>query len=129
MAITRSAARAVPGTVQNTTTTARRTASTSSRKRNAADSEKKPTKKQKTGKAVSKNEDKKPSNVETPKIVMPIVALVGNASAPTFLPAKLSFSYMEARNHLIDADPRFEDIFNKMKCRPFEHLERVDPFR
>lgn len=50
-------------------------------------------------------------------------------TAPTFLPAVLSFSLDDAKEHLINADPRFEDVFAKLKCRPFEHLERLDPFR
>ena len=47
----------------------------------------------------------------------------------TFLPAKLTFSFDDARSHLVNADTRFEDLFTKMKCRPFEHLARMDPFR
>ncbi|KLO19484.1 DNA glycosylase [Schizopora paradoxa] len=50
-------------------------------------------------------------------------------SAPTFLPTVLSFSLEDAKKHLIEADPRFEDIFDRLQCRPFEELERVDPFR
>lgn len=47
----------------------------------------------------------------------------------TFVPAQLTFSFEKAREHLIGVDPRFEDIFVKMKCKPFEHLEQFDPFR
>ena len=50
-------------------------------------------------------------------------------TAPTFLPAVLTFSLEDAKKHLIEADPRFEDVFDRLKCRPFEQLERVDPFR
>jgi len=50
-------------------------------------------------------------------------------SQPSFLPAVLSFSIEDAKKHLINVDPRFEDIFGRLKCRPFEDLERVDPFR
>ena len=45
------------------------------------------------------------------------------------IPAKLAFSFEEAKAHLIDADPRFEELFQRVKCRPFEELEPVDPFR
>jgi DNA-3-methyladenine glycosylase II len=45
------------------------------------------------------------------------------------LPAKLSFSFEEAKRHLINTDNRFQDLFNKMTCKPFEHLEQVHPFR
>ncbi|PSR73342.1 hypothetical protein PHLCEN_2v10807 [Hermanssonia centrifuga] len=48
---------------------------------------------------------------------------------PALVPAKLTFSFEEARQHLINADIRFEDIFDRMKCRPYEHLEQFDPFR
>ena len=45
------------------------------------------------------------------------------------VPAELTFSFEEAKNHLIEADARFEEIFTRMKCRPFEHLEQIEPFR
>ncbi|KAF8973291.1 DNA glycosylase [Flammula alnicola] len=46
-----------------------------------------------------------------------------------FVPAILSFNFEEAKNHLIQVDHRFEDLFTKMKCKPFEHLEQEHPFR
>ncbi|KAF9478600.1 DNA glycosylase [Pholiota conissans] len=46
-----------------------------------------------------------------------------------FVPATLAFNFEEAKKHLINVDYRFEDLFSKMKCRPFEHLEQVHPFR
>ncbi|KAE9411528.1 DNA glycosylase [Gymnopus androsaceus JB14] len=49
--------------------------------------------------------------------------------APVFVPAKLSFRFEEAKQHLINVDPRFEILFNKMCCKPFEQLETVHPFR
>ena len=45
------------------------------------------------------------------------------------LPAVLSFSFETAKQHLIAADARFEGVFSKLPCRPFEELETVDPFR
>lgn len=45
------------------------------------------------------------------------------------LPAALNFSYEDARAHLISVDSRFEAMFEKMACRPFVELERVEPFR
>ncbi|KAF7793830.1 hypothetical protein EIP86_004951 [Pleurotus ostreatoroseus] len=48
---------------------------------------------------------------------------------PVLVPAQLTFSFEDAKAHLIEADARFEDLFDRLKCRPFEHLERVDPFR
>lgn len=47
----------------------------------------------------------------------------------SLVPAELTFSFEEARQHLIGIDKRFEDVFRRLQCRPFEHLERVDPFR
>ncbi|KAF8580444.1 DNA glycosylase [Ramaria rubella] len=61
---------------------------------------------------------------------------IGGPSVPTsgleanpLLPAILSFSFEIAKNHLINVDTRFENIFNMLPCRPYEHLETVDPFR
>ena len=51
-------------------------------------------------------------------------------SAPEALvPAVLTLSFEDAKNHLIKADDRFEHIFDRVHCKPFEHLEQVDPFR
>lgn len=47
----------------------------------------------------------------------------------TPVPAVLSFDFEEAKQHLTSVDSRFEDLFEKMPCRPFEHLEQVHPFR
>jgi DNA-3-methyladenine glycosylase II len=53
-----------------------------------------------------------------------------DASEPeTLVPAMLSFNFEEAKRHLIDVDHRFEDLFSKMQCKPFQHLEQVHPFR
>lgn len=49
--------------------------------------------------------------------------------ADIFVPAVLSFDFEEAKRHLIQVDQRFEELFAKMKCKPFEHLEQVHPFR
>lgn len=48
---------------------------------------------------------------------------------PVLLPAKLTFSFDDAKKHLIEEDPRFEDVFRRLPCKPFEKLERVEPFR
>lgn len=60
------------------------------------------------------------------EILKPIPAQGGRK---TLVPAKLTFDLEEAKNHLIDADARFEDIFSRMPCRPYERLEQIDPFR
>lgn len=46
-----------------------------------------------------------------------------------FVPAVLTFDFEEAKRHLTQVDQRFEELFTKMKCKPFEHLEQVHPFR
>jgi DNA-3-methyladenine glycosylase II len=51
------------------------------------------------------------------------------ASSGTRLPATLTFNFENAKQHLIDLDVRFERIFRAVKCRPFEELEEIDPFR
>jgi DNA-3-methyladenine glycosylase II len=57
------------------------------------------------------------------------VALHNGTDTTPLVPATLSFDFEEARQHLINADPRFEDIFATMQCKPFEQLEQVHPFR
>ena len=49
--------------------------------------------------------------------------------APKIFPATLTFSYEDAKEHLIRADPRFAGLFSRLGCKPFEHLERVEPFK
>jgi hypothetical protein len=50
-------------------------------------------------------------------------------AANDLIPAALSFDFDSARKHLIKVDARFGDLFMRMRCRPFEHIEAVDPFR
>ncbi|PCH43456.1 DNA glycosylase [Wolfiporia cocos MD-104 SS10] len=56
-------------------------------------------------------------------------ALADAESAPVLVPAVLSFSFDDAKAHLVRADARFAELFARMPCRPFEHLARVDPFQ
>jgi DNA-3-methyladenine glycosylase II len=51
------------------------------------------------------------------------------ASDTTLVSAVLTFDFQEAKRHLIQADHRFEDLFQRMTCKPFEQLDRVHPFR
>ena len=57
----------------------------------------------------------------------------GQAEEPededTPVPATLTFNFEHGQTHLINIDTRFQDLFDKMPCRPFEHLEQVHPFR
>lgn len=50
-------------------------------------------------------------------------------SLPALVPAELSFSFEEAKQHLITADPRFQDVFDTAVCTPYQKLDRVEPFR
>jgi DNA-3-methyladenine glycosylase II len=52
-----------------------------------------------------------------------------NVSANASLPANLTFSFTEAKEHLIAVDARFSELFGRLKCKPFEELEVVNPFR
>jgi DNA-3-methyladenine glycosylase II len=47
----------------------------------------------------------------------------------TIVPAVLTFSLDEAKRHIIGVDNRFEDIFKKLACKPFENLEGFHPFQ
>ncbi|KAF8210270.1 DNA glycosylase [Mycena galopus ATCC 62051] len=41
----------------------------------------------------------------------------------------LTFAFEDAKQHLINADHRFEDIFSRLECKPFQRLEQLHPFR
>lgn len=61
-----------------------------------------------------------PSATRIPILVEPDAPLI---------PAQLSFSFEDAKTHLIGADNRFKELFANVKCKPFENLEPLDPFR
>ena len=48
---------------------------------------------------------------------------------PALVPAELSFSFEEAKQHLMGADTRFQDVFASVVCTPYQKLDRVEPFR
>jgi len=48
---------------------------------------------------------------------------------PALVPAELSFAFEEAKQHLIKADTRFQDVFTTAVCTPYQKLDRVEPFR
>lgn len=50
-------------------------------------------------------------------------------SPPILVPAELSFSFEEAKQHLVKADTRFQDVFATAVCTPYQKLDRVEPFR
>lgn len=45
------------------------------------------------------------------------------------IPAALTFSFEAAKQHLISADSRFDDVFKRLPCGPYEKLDPVDPFK
>ncbi|XP_006461078.1 hypothetical protein AGABI2DRAFT_150872 [Agaricus bisporus var. bisporus H97] len=49
--------------------------------------------------------------------------------ADALVPAVLTFSLKDAKEHLIGVDHRFEAIFNKLPCKPYENLEQFHPFQ
>ncbi|KAJ6499304.1 DNA glycosylase [Mycena sanguinolenta] len=62
----------------------------------------------------------------------PVIPASGTTSTePDFVPADaiLTFSFEDAKKHLINADHRFEDVFSRLECKPFQQLEQVHPFR
>ncbi|KAG6820969.1 hypothetical protein H0H93_008598 [Arthromyces matolae] len=63
--------------------------------------------------------------------ILPMTVPVDNGGQAelTIVPATLTFSFEEGKKHLISVDHRFYDLFSKMPCKPFEHLEAVHPFR
>lgn len=78
--------------------------------------------------AVSPEKAPKPSK-DAEVEALPAPKVDWSAERPEYLPASLTFSYEEAERHLISVDHRWAGIFERLKCRPFVQLERVDPFR
>ncbi|RSH88869.1 hypothetical protein EHS25_002531 [Saitozyma podzolica] len=65
----------------------------------------------------------------TPEGLTRILVPLGD-SAPSLLPATLSFPFPHAVSHLSTVDPRFAGMFTHLPCRPFHPpLEAIDPFR
>ncbi|KAH9895145.1 DNA glycosylase [Cubamyces lactineus] len=91
----------------------------------AETAQKKPRTAQKTAKAATSTNAGSSAAAASRTTAVPILNPVGEE----LVPAVLTFSFEEAKGHLISVDPRFEEVFRRVKCKPFEHLERVDPFR
>ena len=131
MRVTRSASRrAVNGEVDSANSSLNKRALEPDTKTEAASgASSSPAKKQRKGRqaATSTSATTRKSPQDTNEITRP--QPVNTSGEVSFLPAALTFSFDEAKDHLVRVDPRFEDLFTKLKCRPFEHLERIDPFR
>ncbi|KAK7472543.1 hypothetical protein VKT23_000658 [Stygiomarasmius scandens] len=66
----------------------------------------------------------------TAPVATPSARTIPDAGPPPVLvPAKLTFSFEDAKKHLINVDPRFQVLFDKLHCKPYEQLEQVHPFR
>lgn len=97
---------------------------TSKRKAEDSDEAPKSPKKPRVRKIASSND------IETPDIVPPPPpAPSSSLNEVSLVPATLSFSFEAAKAHLINADPRFEHLFSRSPCKPFEHLEQLHPMR
>lgn len=57
------------------------------------------------------------------------IGLSSEADTDAIVPAVLTFSLKEAKEHLIEVDRRFKDIFDKLACKPYENLEQFHPFQ
>lgn len=80
---------------------------------------------------------KKPRSVEAPALApanhevaqtIPSIPPV-TEPPPAVVPAALSFSFDDAKEHLIEADERFKDVFARNPIKPYEVLDQVEPFR
>jgi DNA-3-methyladenine glycosylase II len=66
----------------------------------------------------------------TPVKPLPVFQLTdASKDASRMIPGKLGFDFEQAKRHLCSVDARFETLFERLKCKPFENLEAVDPFR
>lgn len=59
----------------------------------------------------------------------PVPEIPTDPDVDTLVPAVLTFSLKAAKEHLIGVDRRFEAIFNKLSCKPYENLEQFHPFQ
>ncbi|KAK7692621.1 hypothetical protein QCA50_004253 [Cerrena zonata] len=68
---------------------------------------------------------------ETPEdlnVELPPPSVPADDPSRNLVPATLTFSFEDAKKHLISVDSRFEILFTRLKCRPYEHLQQFDPF-
>ncbi|WWC70143.1 uncharacterized protein I206_104090 [Kwoniella pini CBS 10737] len=90
-----------------------------------------PSQKTKAGPVASapsaKRQRQKSQAVVAPRLIRP--NLPDAAGDGQLLPPTLSFSLPDAIAHLSRVDPRFGLFFTHLPCRPFVHLEPIDPFR
>jgi DNA-3-methyladenine glycosylase II len=80
-------------------------------------------------KKVSTPTKAKAKETETDRVPRPLISPPSDDEEIAPLPAQLTFSLEDAKNHLIQADHRFKDVFSFLPCKPFETLEGIHPFR
>ena len=86
-------------------------------------------KRQKAAKAL-KTTAAQPESPSEPLKPFPDFRLVPAHTDPSrVIPANLSFDFEVAKSHLINVDSRFAQVFDTLRCRPYQDLEPVDPFR
>ncbi|KAG1855755.1 hypothetical protein DFJ58DRAFT_716186 [Suillus subalutaceus] len=133
MPVTRSATRSVASTPaggsNKTTTIVSPSAVGKSNKRKAAEETPAAKKTPRAKKTKSSDESAETPPTSNAFIPPPPPPLQTESEEKPLVPAALTFSFEEAKAHLIRADHRFEDIFTKLRCKPFELLEQVHPFR
>ncbi|KAI0355656.1 DNA glycosylase [Trametes cingulata] len=139
MAVTRSATRSTSAAATATGNAAAAAAksaavattktSTATKRKAATGSTEPGQKKARAAKAKPVKADSKSAASSAPAAPTTVVPTpIPSADGEELVPAVLTFSFEEAKRHLISVDPRFEEVFRRVKCRPFEQLERVDPF-
>ncbi|KAF9227445.1 DNA glycosylase [Gyrodon lividus] len=69
------------------------------------------------------------SNTDALGQVLPPPAPLGPKEEQPLVPAVLGFSFEDAKAHLVNIDSRFAELFTRLRCKPFEYLEQVHPFR
>ncbi|KDN49669.1 hypothetical protein RSAG8_01734, partial [Rhizoctonia solani AG-8 WAC10335] len=120
--VTRSATRLRPATAGTPVVTSEPATLPRRKRSTAADRSGSPTPARRPAAVSRKSSGPSPELPELPLFVEPLCD-------PVLIPATLTFSFEQAKKHLIKADSRFEKIFGELKCRPFEQLEPVDPFQ
>lgn len=106
---------------------------TRSKRKSSRSHEPRPSKKLRTRKASTANsaDDIQPQrqNIEPEMEASQAIAGGSTIDKTTItLPATLTFSFEDGKQHLISVDRRFEKLFNHAPCKPFEQLETVHPF-
>ncbi|KAF5385910.1 hypothetical protein D9615_002511 [Tricholomella constricta] len=86
-------------------------------------------KRARVAKAASMSDAQAPPGALVPQATSSVDTAATFQEALPLVPAVLTFSFEDAKQHLISVDHRFEDLFSKMPCKPYEHLETVHPFR